>query len=226
MPLTWTEKEEAGLDWFQGFMKHHPTISIRIPEATSLSRATSFNKHNVKEFFSKLSEVMDKRKFTPLIIWNVDVTGVTTVQKPCNVVAQTGIKQVGAVTLAERGTLETLCEAASATGNTVPPLSIFPRVPFKDHFLHDGPPGAVSTANKSGWMKEKDFLVFMHHFIAHVRPSKETPVLLLLGNHSSHLSIDVINAARDNCVVMLSFPPPPHTLPISCNLWTEVYTVH
>ena len=40
-----------------------------------------------------------------------------------------------------------------------------------------------------------------------MRPSKERPVLLLLDNHSSHLSIDGLNIAKDNGVVILSFPP-------------------
>lgn len=63
-------------------MKRHPNLSIRTPEATNLSRATSFNGTNVGLFFSKLGEVMDRYKFDPNDIWNVDETGITTVQKP------------------------------------------------------------------------------------------------------------------------------------------------
>ena len=40
-----------------------------------------------------------------------------------------------------------------------------------------------------------------------VRCSVESPVLLLLDNHDSHLSIDVLDYAKANGVVMLSFPP-------------------
>jgi hypothetical protein len=38
----------------------------------------------------------------------------------------------------------------------------------------------------------------MNHFIRHVRPSKNNKVALFLDNHSSHLSIDVLNLAKDN----------------------------
>jgi hypothetical protein len=41
-------------------MKQHRNLSLRKPQATSLSRGTSFNKHNVAVFFSKLTEVMDR----------------------------------------------------------------------------------------------------------------------------------------------------------------------
>lgn len=36
---------------------------------------------------------------------------------------------------------------------------------------------------------------------------KETPTLLLLDNHGSHLSIDALDLAAENGVTLLSFPP-------------------
>ena len=51
------------------------------------------------------------------------------------------------------------------------------------------------------------FLTFLKHFVAHVRPSPTDKVILLLDNHVSHLSVDVLQFAKDNGVVMVSFPP-------------------
>lgn len=52
-----------------------------------------------------------------------------------------------------------------------------------------------------------NFLVFMKHFIAHAKPTLEKPVLLLMDNHNSHISIETIELCKQSGVVVLTFPP-------------------
>ena len=187
MPDQWSRDKCAGPDWFSGFLKRNPSLSIRTPEATSLSRATSFNRSNVDRFFGQLETVLDKDSIMPYDIWNCDETGLTTVQKPSSVVGPRGAKQIGALTSGERGTLVTMCLAVSATGNTVSPMFVFPRVKFYDHFIRDGPQGCIGAAHQSGWMTLEIFFVFIQHFARVAKPSKDKKVLLLLANHHSHI---------------------------------------
>lgn len=84
---------------------------------------------------------------------------------------------------------------------------LFPRVHMKDDFLVNASLGSCGSANKSGWMTEKDFVLYLQHFVKHARPSLEKPVLLLLDNHGSHLSVEGLNYAKANGIIMLSFPP-------------------
>ena len=130
----------AGKEWMTSLLKRNPKLSIRKPEATSLGRATSFNTKNVKVFYDKLGEVMDIYKFSASQIWNVDETGVSTVVRPSEIVAGKGKRNVGVMTSGERGTNVTVVTAVSASGNTAPPMFVFPRKNYKDYFVNNGPP--------------------------------------------------------------------------------------
>ena len=63
MPDSWNRDKCARPDCFLGFMKRNTDLSVRTSEATSMSRATSFNKHIVNQFFDKLVTVIDRAKF-------------------------------------------------------------------------------------------------------------------------------------------------------------------
>jgi len=207
IPNTWSQHELASEDWYKGFVHRNSGLSLRKPEATSLSRATSFNKKNVDEFFQKLKNIYEKYNFAPQSVYNIDETGVSTVQVPGKILAKKGTKQVGKVTSAERGTTVTVCCGINAIGNSVPPFFIFPRVNFKDFMLKNAPVGSAGAAHSTGWMTSENFLKYLEHFIMHVKPSKERPILLIYDNHESHISLDVINLAKDNGIVILTLPP-------------------
>ncbi|XP_063537709.1 uncharacterized protein LOC134747074 [Cydia strobilella] len=206
-PPTWESNEMAGEVWLRLYMQRHPSLSLRAPQATSLARATSFNEANVKLFFDNYTQLLDKHKFSASDIWNMDETGVTTVQKPNRVIARRGDKQVSAMTSAERRTLVTVALAVNAIGNHLPPMFIFPRKRFQDHFIRDGPVGSVGSGNASGWMQEEDFHVFLQHFHGHARSSPDKKALLILDNHSSHVAVNNITFCKDNGIVLLTFPP-------------------
>ena len=121
--------------------------------------------------------------------------------------ASKGTKQDGATISAESGTLVTVAVVVGASGTLIPPMFVFPRTKFRDYFIANGPYGCVDSASPSRWVKAKDFLVFMQHFVAVTKCSKEHPVLILLDNHESHLSIALIDYCRDNGIVLQTLPP-------------------
>jgi hypothetical protein len=206
-PQTWNDNKMAGEEWFRMFMKRNPELSVRAAQATSLSRATSFNRNNVDAFYDNLVTVMDRYKFEPQNIYNTDETGITTVQKPDKIIARRGARQVGSVTSAERGTLVTVAFAVNAIGNVIPPFFVFPRVQFQDHFIRDGPIGSAGSANPSGWMQDESFINFLEHFKKHTNASLSHKVLLVLDNYNSHIHINALDFCKTNGIVMLSFPP-------------------
>lgn len=120
IPEKWVDTQMAGVDWFSKFLKRHSSLSIRTPQATSFSRATSFNQTNVALFFENLTKVYNRFNLGPEDVWNVDETGFTTVHKPDRIVARRGFRQIGSLTSAERGHLVTAAFAVNASGNSIP----------------------------------------------------------------------------------------------------------
>lgn len=209
VPESWNVNKMAGIEWVRSFMKRHNNISLRQPESCSLSRATSFNPFNVSLFFNKLKDVMNRHSTfgDGSRIFNIDETGVTTVQSPHKVIAQKGVKRLNQVTSGERGVLVTVCCIINAYGSALPPVFIFPRVHFKMHMLRGAPPGSMGLACQSGWMNTDLFIQTLQHFIKITNSSKDNPSLLIMDNHESHVSINSIDLAKENGVTLLTLPP-------------------
>lgn len=70
-----------------------------------------------------------------------------------------------------------------------------------------GPPGAVYQVTNNGWTNDDIFLIWLKHFTAYVKPNNNEPVLLILDNHGSNVTLPDYNICRDNGIVMLSIPP-------------------
>lgn len=97
------DKQSAGKTWLRLFLKRHPNLSFRQPTGTSIARLKGFNKEKVNRFFTLLEEAMDKYKYTPNNIYNVDETGITVVpSKMPEILAEKGKRQIKATTSAER----------------------------------------------------------------------------------------------------------------------------
>lgn len=209
MPDSWKKYESAGKDWLRGFLHRNGNLSIRTPEACSLSRLTSFNKHNIDMFFDNLKKVYER---LPQLsdgsrTYNFDETGLTTVQKPKKVVAKKGVKQLNKCSSAERGQLITAVVFISGIGTFIPPVLIFPRKNFKQHMVTGAPAGTLGLASPSGWMVTELFPEVLNHFIKYTGSSKENPTLLICDNHESHISITALNIAKENGVTILTIPP-------------------
>jgi len=197
----------AGVDWFRNFIRRNPSVTVRKPEATSMSRITAFNKTEVTLFFQNLEKVMEKYNFTPANIYNMDETGISTVQDPGKIIAPKGQKRVGSITSWERGKNVTVICGMSSSGTYIPPTFIFPRKRMSNQLTKDGPPGALYQCTKNGWTNEEVFLEWLKHFTYHAKPSQEYPVLLILDNHNSHIFMAAYEFCRSKHIAMLSLPP-------------------
>ena len=52
----------AGRDWYEGFLRRHPQLSLRKPEALSYARAKNANAKVVEDFYAKFAAVSDSNQ--------------------------------------------------------------------------------------------------------------------------------------------------------------------
>lgn len=71
----------------------------------------------------------------------------------------------------------------------------------------NGPVGCLGLFHESGWMTGPNFFLSIKHFHSFVKCSKEDPVVLIMDNHVSHLDFNVVQFAKENGVILLTFPP-------------------
>nr|XP_034195125.1 uncharacterized protein LOC117611280 [Osmia lignaria] len=198
----------AGRDWVYSFLKRHPELKLRQPTPTSVARAMGFNQTQVNTFYDNLQSLYNKYKFPPSRIFNMDESGINTVPKKIpKVISMKGKKLVGKIILAERGQTITLVCAMNVTGNYVPPAFIFPRKRMKGYLLNNAPEGSIGMVSDSGFINTDLFIEYVHHFKENVQPTKDNSVLLILDNHSSHLSLAAIDYCRNSGIHLLTLPP-------------------
>ncbi|KAF0298904.1 Jerky -like [Amphibalanus amphitrite] len=161
----------------------------------------------VRQFFDIYQGLLGKYQFQSRQVWNMDETGITTVQTPSKILAKRGKRTVGALTSAERGQLITVVAACSAAGHYIPPMLIWPRKRHLDKLMDGTPPGSIAGTSDSGWTDGDLFLKWLIHFQQWTQSSSSNPQLLIMDGHQSHKYIPAILYARENHIHMLTLQP-------------------
>ncbi|XP_047125213.1 uncharacterized protein LOC124807393 [Hydra vulgaris] len=110
-------------------------------------------------------------------------------------------------TSGERGSTITVVCAFSASGKYISPYFVFERKRINNQLLRGGNADMLAKVSDSGWINEHLFVDWLNHFISFAKPTKDEPVLLVLDNHESHISLDCYLLCGGNGIVLLFLPP-------------------
>lgn len=202
------EKQLAGRDWMNSFMRRHPHISLRKAEGTSQARCLGMCREAVGKHFQLLLEVLQKHNIlgNPGSIYNVDETGLQLNNTPGKVIAEKGSKAVFQVTSAEKGETISLIVCCNAEGSFLPPRCIFKGKRKKPEFEFGLPSGAdVVMGETSAYVNSGLFFDWLQNFfIPRKNPGK---VLLILDGHRSHCTnIAMLDHAEAHDVILYCLP--------------------
>ncbi|XP_064083262.1 uncharacterized protein LOC135199283 [Macrobrachium nipponense] len=206
IPSAWEREQSATRDWYYAFMARHPQLTLKASEGMSIARAVSFNKHSVGMFFYAYIEAMEKYRFSPDRIFNLDESSLNTVMKPLKVVCEKG-KPVALQISRERGKSMTFVGTISAGGSFLPPVFIIPRKRWDDSFMRGTLAGSKGVLNHNGWMNGECFFQTLEHIQEKTFCSPENKILLIMDNAECHMNIKAIEYAMNNGIVIVTLPP-------------------
>lgn len=201
------EETGPGKHWWSNFRARHPELTLRTADNLERSRANSLTREVIDSYFETLRCIFEENALVnaPICLFNCDETFLPLNLSCGKVIAWKNTKHVYA---RSRGTSEhiTLLCGASAAGVALPPMIIssksFPRGAYK----FDGPDDAVYAKSESGWIDSELFMVWMKKVFLQYCGSQR-PVLLFVDGHASHITIDIIDLARENNIILFCLPP-------------------
>ena len=206
-----------GKDWWQLFMKRWQSeLSLRKPQHLSTHRASCSTSQVFDEWFKKVEKLLEVPGLKDLSaddlkhqMWNCDESGFCTSTASRKILAKRGDRCVHETVGGSGREFITILGAGCADGTRLPPYILYEGKNLWSRWMQGGPAGSMYSVSDSGWMESANFIQwFEKMFLAAVKHLTETaPVILFFDGHHSHLSIKLIELARNNNVHLVCFPP-------------------
>ncbi|XP_045188616.2 uncharacterized protein LOC123546428 [Mercenaria mercenaria] len=193
--------------WYRSFMDRWPELKKVKPRSLVNYRAQATSKEKVTAYFDDLKSALlkDNLMDKPEHIYNVDEKGIQTEHSPPYIICAES--STPAITSA-RTCITTILGCGNALGTQIPPYFIFKGKRMRSELLEGASPGTQGTVTESGWSNSDVFLEYLDtHFLKYVqRPSEDQPLLLIFDGHKSHITIPVINWAKEHNVSLFVLP--------------------
>ena len=198
--------------WYYHFLNRWPELHAVKPASLSELRAKAASQESISNYFTELESILIKYnlKNKPEYIYNVDEKGINTGGgKPPNIIAARNKK--AQVVASERAQTVTVLGCGSASGALIPPYLVFPGKRMLPELLKGSTPGCDGTVSMTGtgYSNTEIFTNYVkHHFLRFI-PNRDPnqPLLLLYDGHKSHISISLIQWAREHNIILFVLPP-------------------
>ena len=201
------EETGPGQHWWSNFRARHSELTLRRVDNLERSLANSLTKEVVDSYFEIVKSILEENDLVnaPRQQFNCDENFLPLNFSCEKVIALKNTKHVYAHS---RGTSEhiTLLCGATAAGVALPLLIIFSKSFPGGAYKFDGPDDAVHAKSESGWIESELFMVWIKKVFLQYCGS-QLPVLLFVDGHASHITIDAIDLARDNSIILFCLPP-------------------
>lgn len=195
-----------GKDWVSNFIKRN-NMSIKKPQAVEYSRKKVCDPFIIQGYFDMLHKVLTDLDIgdKPHRIWNMDETSFSNDPRKTKVVGLKGYAATRTTSSSGRENTSVLI-TCNANGDKGPPLIIYKgKNVWNEWISKDAYPGTVYAASKNGWMQTN---IFENYFKNHFIPlTKNEKTLLIYDGHTTHISLSLIELAKNNDITIIKLPP-------------------
>ena len=202
------EKREAGYDWMMSFLERNPDLSLRQSKGLSVARGQGLSREEVQGFYDLLQKIMTEHQLfdKPGNIFNIDESGIQIINKPDKVVTAKGSKNVFSLTSGEKGETVTVIACNNAEGRFLPPILIMKGTNKKREVCDGLPPGSDVFMNPKSAYINTDLFIKWFKEVFLVKKSPGVNVLIVDGHASHCTSLELLELADRNSVVLLCLP--------------------
>lgn len=207
------KNDRPGNSWIKGFFSRNPTISKRVAQNLTISRA-AVTSANIHMWFSEVYDYLKKNNFEiilddPSRIFNCDETAFFLNPKGNKVLARKGCKTVYQQINSDEKECVTALLTASASDIVAPTVVLFKYKRIPQEIADNFPQRWGLGKSDSGWMTCEAFFEFIADiFYPWLVESKATfPVILFIDGHASHFSLQTSQFCDKNGIILVALYP-------------------
>lgn len=206
------KNSRPGQHWYQGFMRRNPTLSQRIAQNLTSTRA-SVCESDLRSWFSYVRERLEGQNLLnigPDRVFNLDESAFKLVPEGDKVIAKKGARTVYRIVGCSEKTTVTVLFTASAAGILAPPMILFElKTAPKRSTLQWIPKGWGVGNSEGGWMTGESFYSYIKNIFYKwlVDNNYTFPVLLYVDNHASHVNLQLLKFCKEKEIEIIALYP-------------------
>lgn len=207
------KENRPGDDWVLGYLKRHPSLSIRAGEKLTNARSKAADPFVVEKFYKDIEEILRTENLSnrPEALYNCDETGFQLDPSNMRILAEKGQRRVSRNVPGSGKETVSVMACCNAAGDKMPPMIIFRGKNIWSSWIsEEAYPGTAYAASENGWMEETVFEQWFTNVFLKGIPSldeRDRKVVLFMDGCKSHMSGDVIQKAIQNRVILFKLPP-------------------
>ncbi|CAF3903029.1 unnamed protein product [Rotaria sp. Silwood1] len=202
---------ELGRKWLKNFLQRwQGELKVIREEKIEASRRNGFTEDVRRGWFEKLDLILRTNDLITRLhaIYKCDETGFSDETSCEMIVVSHETKHAYEQSGGSEKNFTTSLICGNAAGEILPPFIIYPAKILNPQWTFGGPPGSSFAVSDSGWITKSLFSEWFNRFVEHTR-NVSKPILLIMDNHACHISIEVIEVAKQNQILLLLLLLPP-----------------